>query len=62
MSLFKNKINFKAILFALFLTLIGLIFIINSWLINSLRESVAKTAKSYQTVIQNIINHMEQPH
>jgi len=56
MSLFKNKINFKVISFALFLTLIGLIFIINSWLINSLRESVAKTAKSYQTVIQNIIN------
>ena len=54
MNWLKNKINFKVISFTLFLVLIGLIFIINSWLINSLRESVSKTAKSYQVFIQGI--------
>ena len=37
----------------------GLIFFINGWLINSLRESVSKTAKSYQVFIQGIASQEE---
>mgnify|MGYP001253538562 CR=1 FL=1 len=54
MQFLKNKINFKIILLTSFSLLMILIFMINSWLIDSLRISVRKTAASYQTFIQDI--------
>ena len=58
MNWLKN-INFKIILIALFLLFMGLIFFINGWLMSSLRESVSKTAKSYQVFIQGIASQEE---
>lgn len=59
MHWFSRKLNFKVILSALFLCLIGLIFFINSWLIEYLRESVKKTAINYQTFMQEIYSNEE---
>ena len=59
MHWFSRKLNFKVILSALSLCLIGLIFFINSWLIESLRESVKKTAINYQTFMQEIYSNEE---
>ena len=54
MAWLKNRINFKTIIVALFLILMAAIFLINGWLISALRQSVTKTAKSYQVFIQGI--------
>ena len=59
MSWLREKANFRIILVSLLLGLMGLIFFINGWLVNSLRESVTKTAKSYQAFIQGIANQEE---
>jgi len=59
MNWLREKANFRIILVSLLLGLMGLIFFINGWLVNSLRESVTKTAKSYQAFIQGIANQEE---
>ena len=59
MNWLREKANFRIILVLLLLGLMGLIFFINGWLVNSLRESVTKTAKSYQAFIQGIANQEE---
>ena len=59
MNWLREKANFRIILVSLLLGLMGLVFFINGWLVNSLRESVTKTAKSYQAFIQGIANQEE---
>ena len=51
----KNNISFKIISSILFIVLMILIFLINSWLVSNLRESVMRTAVGYQSFIQTTL-------
>ena len=56
MAFIFKKINLKNCILILFILAVFLLFLINSWLVDALRTSVSKTAKSYKTFIEGIIN------
>ena len=56
MSFFIKKINLKNFILSVFILVMILLFLINSWLVDALRTSVTKTAKSYKTFIEGIVN------
>ena len=56
MSFFIKKINLKNFILSVFIFVMILLFLINSWLVDALRTSVTKTAKSYKTFIEGIVN------
>ena len=56
MAFIFKKINLKNCILIVFILAVFLLFLINSWLVDALRTSVSKTAKSYKTFIEGIIN------
>jgi signal transduction histidine kinase len=56
MAFISKKINLKNCILIVFILAVFLLFLINSWLVDALRTSVSKTAKSYKTFIEGIIN------
>ena len=56
MALIFKKINLKNYILVVFIFAVFLLFLINSWLVDALRTNVSKTAKSYKTFIEGIIN------
>lgn len=56
MSFINKKINLKNFILSVFILVMILLFLINGWLVDALRTSVTKTAKSYKTFIEGIVN------
>ena len=56
MAFIFKKINLKNCILVVFILAVFLLFLINSWLVDALRTSVSKTAKSYKTFIEGIVN------